>query len=311
MTSTGAPTGRLRAATARPRGVIRPMWHRLGEHRILGLSAEAGFWQLVSFPSLMLAIFGALGNLGGAIGPAGIERLRTDVLQVAGELLDPATVRADVAPLVDELLKGGNAEVVSIGFFISLWSGSSATSSFLNTITVAYGMRGLRNAVHSRLIALGLYLLSVLAGITLLPALVLGPNLIAGLSPLAVRAGVSDVVHGVYWPAVVLLSILGVATLYRMCLPMRVPFREHLPGAVLAMLIWVGGSVVIRLYLTRKLRTGSFYGALAAPLAALLFFYVTALAVLVGAELNATLRVARGHAGPAPAPADPQPGGSP
>jgi membrane protein len=96
-----------------------------------------------------------------------------------------------------------------------------------------------------------------------------------------------------YWPALVVVSVVVIATLYRLSLPVRVRWRSHLPGAVLAMLIWLAGSIGVRAYVAYSARTGNAYGALAGPLAALLFFYVTALAVLLGAELNAALRAER------------------
>jgi membrane protein len=265
--------------------------HKMSDDRIFGMSAEAGFWGLVSLPSLILAVFGSIGYLsGGVLGHGAVTRVHDDVLRAAGDLLSPATVTTDVAPLVDNILSKGHAGVVSVSFVISLWSGSSCMSAYLNTITVAYGMRGLRSAVRSRITALALYLGAVVAGIILLPALILGPDAITDLAPDSARADVANVVSHAYWPGVVVGSVLVVATLYRLCLPVRVPWLSHLPGAVLAMLIWLGGSIGVRAYLAQKLRTSVAYGALGAPVAALLFFYVTALAVLLGAEVNAALR---------------------
>jgi membrane protein len=300
-----SPLGALRRFARMP----GQMLHKMSDDRIFGMSAEAGFWGLVSLPSLLLAVFGCLGYLSGVLGHDAITRVHNDVLRGARDVLSPTTVNDDVAPLVKQILDRGHAGVVSISFLISLWSGSSCTSAYLNTITVAYGMRGLRGAVRSRIIALGLYLLAVLAGIIILPALILGPDAIADLAPSAARSDVSAVVGTVYWPGLIIASVLVLATLYRVCLPVRVRWRAHLPGAVLAMLIWLGGSIGVRAYMVRKLRTGDLYGALGAPLAALLFFYVTALAVLLGAELNAVLRAeldpqALERAGVAPAPAE-------
>jgi membrane protein len=274
--------------------------HKVSDDRVFGMSAEAGFWGLVSLPSLLLAVFGALGYLSGVLGHTAVNRVHDDVLRAAGDLLSESTVTTDVGPLVNNILKSGHAGVVSVSFAISLWSGSSAMSAYLNTITVAYGMRGLRGAVRSRITALALYLAAVLAGIVLLPALILGPDAIEDLAPPSARVVVSDVVSHAYWPGVIVGSVLVVATLYRLCLPVRVRWLAHLPGAILAMLIWLGGSIGLRAYLAPKLRSNVSYGALGAPVAALLFFYVTALAVLLGAEVNAALRPGPGTVEPAP-----------
>src|SRR6266545_78989 len=60
-----------------------------------------------------------------------------------------------------------------------------------------------------------------------------------------------------------------------------------MPGAILALLIWVGGSFLLRFYLGATIEGPSVYGSLAAPVAVLLWLYVTALAVLIGAAVNA------------------------
>jgi membrane protein len=264
-------------------------WHKTFEDRILGLAAEAGFWALVSLPSMLLAVFGAFGYLRGLIGATAINRVHADVLRAAGDVLTPATVTGDVAPILNEVLARGQFEVISIGFVISLWSGSTAMSDYLNTITVAYGMRGLRGAVRSRLTALWLYLCALVAGVVLLPALALGPDLITELFPDNVQDEVSFTIHAVYWPVVAIGSVALLAMLYKACLPVRVRWRRGLPGATVAMVLWVVFSFAVRAYLTSSFRQRSAYGSLSAPIAGLLFFYFTALAVLLGAEINSSI----------------------
>jgi membrane protein len=303
QTPVPGPRRPIRRLLSLPRRIRRKM----SEDRIFGMSAEAGFWGLVSLPSLLLAVFGALGYFGPLLGHSAVTRVHDDVLRAARDVLSPTTVNDDVAPIVQQILTEGHAGVVSVSFVISLWSGSSAMATYLNTITVAYGMRGVRGAVRSRLVALGLYLVAVVVGIVMLPALILGPDAIADLAPAAARSGVSAVVSAVYWPGIVVASVLVLATLYRLCLPIRVRWRAHLPGAVLAMLIWLGGSIGVRSYVAEKLHNNVTYGALGAPVAALLFFYVTALAVLLGAELNAALRADLEPAGVGQAPGGPSP----
>jgi len=274
-------------------GDIRPVlgrtWHKLFEDRILGMAAEAGFWAIVSLPSLLLTLLGGVGYLRDVYGTAGVPRIHDDVLRGAGDVLTPSTVSTDIAPLLNEVLARGHLEVVSIGFVISLWSGSTAMSDYVNTITVAYGMRGLRSAWRSRLVAIGLYLCFVAVGVVLLPALALGPNALISLSSSSIFRPVRTTVHLVYWPAVGVLSVGLLASLYRLSLPVRVRWRRGLPGAVLAMALWLLGSFAVRAYLTSSFHNKSVYGSLSAPIAALLFFYVTALAVLIGAEVNSAI----------------------
>ncbi len=269
--------------------VVARTWHKLFEDRILGMAAEAGFWAIVSLPSLLLTLLGAVGYLRGVLGDGDVNRIRDAVLRAARDVLTPSTVNTDVAPLVNQVLARGHLDVISVGFVISFWSGSTAMSDYVNTITVAYGMRGLRSAWRSRLVATGLYVCFLVVGVVLLPALTLGPGFLSSLAPDQIADEVSTVVHVLYWPVVGLLSILLLTTLYRMSLPVAVRWRRGLPGAALAMGLWLLFSFGVRAYLTSSFRSRSAYGSLGAPIAALLFFYVTALAVLVGAELNSAI----------------------
>jgi membrane protein len=270
---------------------VAQTFRKVRSDRVLGLAAEAGFWGIVSLPSLALSVFGSLGYLRGVLGDAAVNSVREDVLRAAGDVLTPTTVSTDVAPLLDQILARGHPEVVSIAFVVSLWSGSTCMADYVNTITVAYEMRGVRVWYRTRARSLFLYLGAVASGIIILPALALGPNLISHLFPDSIREQISLTVEVLYVPVVGFGSVAVVASLYHLALPRRLPWRRGLPGATLAVALWLSGSFGVRTYLTSSFHNKSVYGSLAAPIAALLFFYVTALAVLIGAEVNSAVGV--------------------
>jgi membrane protein len=281
------------AARARSRRVIVRTISKAWHDRILGLSAEAAFWQLLSLPSLVLALLGSLGYFSQLLGQNRLTRVKTQLLNGFSHAFSPDVVHQLVAPTVNKVLEAGRADVVSIGFILALWAGSSAVATFVNTITIAYGMRDLRGAVRSRLLALWLYLGSVVLGVVILPALVLGPGIVSHGFPQSVRSDARRFITTLYWPGIIILLVLGLTTLYHLAPPRRLPWRRGLPGAVLAMLIFIGGSALLRLYIGFVFDHNTSYGALATPIAALLFFYALALGVLLGAEFNAALEEAR------------------
>jgi membrane protein len=286
------------AARARARGVLVRTVSKAWNDRILGLSAEAAFWQLLSLPSLCLALLGSLGYFSRLLGPDRLTRVKTQLLNGFSHAFSPDVVRQLVEPTVNKILAAGRADVVSIGFILALWAGSSAVATFVNTITIAYGMRDLRGAVRSRLLALWLYLGSVVLGVVLLPALVLGPGIVSHLFPQSVRSEARRMITTLYWPGTIVLLVLGLTTLYHLALPRRLPWWRGVPGAVLAMLIFIGGSALLRLYISFVTEHNTSYGTLATPIAALLFFYALAFGVLIGAEFNAALEEARQTAAP-------------
>jgi membrane protein len=256
---------------------------------VLGLSAETAFWQLLSLPSLLIALIATLGYVSRLVGHNTAQRTETQLQTLFSRAFSPEVVQQLVTPTLKEVLSGTRADIASIGFALALWAGSSAMATFVNTITIAYGMRELRGAVRSRLLALWLFLGSVLVGVVVLPLLVLGPTVLADLVPRRDRANTSAILHAAYYPGVIILLLLGLTTLYHLAPPRRLPWRRGVPGALLAILVFLAGSACLRTYIRFILSRNHAYGTLAAPVAALLFFFVLALGVLLGAEFNAVI----------------------
>lgn len=278
----------LRAVRLLPR-LLRITVAKAWQDRVLGLSAEAAFWQLLSLPSMFLALVATLGYVSRWFGIGSVDRTETQIENTMGHAFSKQVVHDVIHPMLHDVLHGGRADVISIGFLISVWAGSSATATFVNTITIAYDMRDLRGAVKSRLLALWLFLGSVLLGVVLLPLLILGPDQLKKSLPASSRKTLSDVIDNGYYPVVVILLLLGLTTLFHLAPPRRLPWRRGVPGAILAMLIFLAGSAALRGYISFILDHNHAYGTLAAPIAALLFFFVLALGVLLGAEFNAAI----------------------
>ena len=91
---------------------------------------------------------------------------------------------------------------------------------------------------------------------------------------------------------VVLATTASLTTLFHISTPRRSPWVRDIPGAVLALTIWVLSSFFLRIYLGNSIGGGSrsIYGPLAAPIVVLIWLYFLAIAVLIGAALNAAMR---------------------
>lgn len=253
-------------------------------YRVTSLAGEAAFFALMSLPPLLLGLVGTLGYLVGILGHGTVSRVEQTVVQAASTVLSSQSVAEIVQPTLQSVLTTGQAGIVWIGFLIALWSGSRALNVYIDTITVLYGLVGARGVVRQRLLSLLLYTVGLVIGVALLPLMVVGPGIIVGLLP-----GLGALVYWLYWSTIVVLSIGFLNTLYYLSVPARTPWREHLPGAALALLMWILGSFLLRIYLRLTIETNPLYGSLSAPIAVLLWMYVTALAVLLGATVNAEL----------------------
>ncbi|BCJ29861.1 YihY/virulence factor BrkB family protein [Actinocatenispora sera] len=260
-------------------------WH----DRILGMSAESAFWQLLSLPSILIALLGALGYAARWIGPDTVEQIRDWGIDTAGKVLNPRVVDQVVAPVMSQILEENRTDVIGIGTIIALWSGSSATATFVNTITIAYGQRDLRGAVRSRLVALRLYLFTVTAGVVVLPAVVFGPGALDRLFSGSWHAVISAVVHVLYWPVLGVVVFAGISTFYHLATPIRLRWRRAFPGAAVALVLFLILSYGLQVYFSTIANNLRVYSTLAAPILTLMYFYALAFAILLGAEFNAAL----------------------
>jgi membrane protein len=274
---------RVGRAAALPRRAAASAWR----HRVLGLAAETGFWTLLSMPPLLLCLLGLVGYLTTPLDPGLVPAVEQQVLDVAARVVTEDAVTTLIRPVVHDVLTVGRADVASFGFLLALLSGSTAISSYVNALAIAYGQRSHRGAVHSRLLALGLYLAALVVGAVFLPLLVAGPRVLLRIVPGGAHDLVQTSLAVAYWPGIAALSVLLLTTMYHLAVPTRTRWRAHLPGAMVAMSLWLVGSIALRAYLAFAFRTVSVYGPVATPMAALLFFYLSSLAVLLGAEINA------------------------
>ncbi|MFE0727387.1 YihY/virulence factor BrkB family protein [Streptomyces antibioticus] len=289
----GSPSGRLHRARALYRNVSkrRTAWLLLKdtvnsciEYRILGLAAEAAFFTLLSVPPLLLSLIGLLGYVDDWTGTDSISSLESNLIEASRTVLSDKGVREIAQPILDDVMKGGRPDIISIGFLFALWSGSRAVNVFIDTITVMYGLDGVRGIVKTRLVAFLLFVAALLIGSVALPLMVAGPDAVVRIVPWS-----TTVVQILYWPVVIVLSIAFLTTLYHVSVPVRSPWIEDVPGALVALAMWVLGSFLLRIYLTNTIEGATIYGSLAAAVAVLLWIGVSAFAVLVGAAVNAAI----------------------
>lgn len=270
-------------------GALAKAWR----DRVLGLSAEAAFWQILSVPPLLIGLLGSLGYLTSVLGEQSIRQIEDRLLAASAEVLTADVVDSLVAPTLSDILGSGRLELVSVGFLLSLWAGSSATATFMNTIVIAYDQRDVRGPVRTRLKALWLFVVGMLLAVLMLPLLVLGREVLIDLLPVGWQDVGATLINAVYWPAVLVGLLLALTSFYHVVLADRLPWRRHLPGAMLAVGFFLVAALLLRMYVSDILTVALPYGALATPIAALLFCFTFGLAVLLGAELNAVLQQRR------------------
>jgi len=114
---------------------------------------------------------------------------------------------------------------------------------------------------------------------------------------LAVRIGLDETFVALWWwfriPVALLLLILAVSAIYHFVPNTHRPFRYVASGAVVAVIVWALASLGFSFYLSNFSNYGAVYGSLGAAIALLVYLYLSATALLLGAEVNeATYRYA-------------------
>src|SRR5688572_30610040 len=105
-------------------------------YRVTGLAAEVGFFALLSLPPLLLGLVGTLGYLKGVLGDDTVAQIRRELVQLAEAALASDVVRQVIIPTLDDVLESGRFELISLGFLLSLWSGSRALNVCIDTVTI-------------------------------------------------------------------------------------------------------------------------------------------------------------------------------
>lgn len=253
---------------------------------IFSMAAQAAYWQTLSLPPLLLGMLGSMGYVAAWVGPEGLTTVQHNLIRLANAVFDREIVTTYIEPTVADILNRGRPDIISIGFPIALFAGSSAISSLVDSITFAHEQYSIRHPVWQRIFALLLYLAALVVAVATLPLLTLGPVLMGQVLPKSWGSVLLDVINTYYYPVVLLVIVLSLTTLYKAALPRSLPWLRLLPGAALAMVVFWVSATGLRIYIAGIASTGYTYGALATPIAFLLFAFLIGFAIVLGAQLN-------------------------
>lgn len=256
----------------------------------------------VSIVAAGVAFFGLL-----AVFPA-----ITALISIAGLILDPATIEAQLASMAGllpsaaaEIIKSQAAQVASGagtglglaalgGILVALYSASKGTKSLMEGMNIAYEEEEDRSFIGLNIVALALTLFLIVGLIAAIVALLAAPAVIAaiGLPP-----QVQEIVTFARWPLLAVFAILGLAVIYRYGPSRRTPaWRWVSMGAVVATVVWLLGSFGFSLYVSNFGVYNETYGTLAGLIILLVWLWLSGFIVLLGAELNSEIeRQSRGE----------------
>ncbi|WP_238888581.1 YihY/virulence factor BrkB family protein [Mycobacterium sp. IDR2000157661] len=253
------------------------------------LAAALTYYGVLSvFPALLVMV-----SLLGLVGQT--ERTTDTVLGILDRIVPQSVVNTLRTPIEQLAASSSAGLALLIGLAVALWSASRYIGAFGRAMNRIYGVeegRSIWRRLPVRLLITIITLLLVTAEALML--VLSGPIAQA----IGRTVGLGDAALTVWsyakWPVVLLFAMVMIAILYTATPNIRsVRVRWVSVGAFVAVLTWVGASLAFALYVANFGRFNETYGALAGVIVFLLWMWVTNLALLLGAELDAELERAR------------------
>lgn len=264
------------------RDILFRVKDQISEDNLGHIAAGVAFyWLLALFPALVALI----STYGLAADPSDVER---QLLRLAGML--PDYVRALLAGQLRAIVSG-NPEALSFGviagFLFTLWSATKGVNALIVALNIAYDEEEKRGFFRLSFTALGLTLGAVLFAALTLALVVALPAALAWL-PLGSWTEAAALL--LRWPLLGAALMLGLSTLYHFGPSRRRPrWRWASSGAAGVTAAWLVASIGFSFYVANFGRYNETYGSVGAVIFLLMWFWIGAYLVLIGAEVNAEM----------------------
>lgn len=256
----------------------------------------------------LLSLFPLLIFLAATLAYLPIPNLFDEILKLMSRFV-PAQAMGVVQGIVTAVMFPPRTGLLSFGVLATVWAATGGFNAMIEALNMAYKVTESRPFWHTR-------------GLSFLMTFLIGTLVTVGLSVTLLGPRFGEILQGhlhvgplfaMVWPAlrwavILVTMILSVEVLYFVAPNVKQSFLTTLPGAVIGVSTWIAASLVFGIYVRDYSHYNATYGTLGGVVALMLWFYVSAVALLLGAEVNAGLMRARGRVlpmkAPAPAPAE-------
>lgn len=261
------------------------VWRAYKETGRDNISIVAGgltyYMLLALFPALavLVSIYGLFSN------PA---ELHQQMQSISATLPDGA--QQVIGTELDQIVKSSGGALslgVVVGFLFALYSASRGMSGLIMALNIAYEQHETRGFVRLYLLAIGLTLLVVAIGSI---ALLLVAGVPAVVQAIGLKTVTKWLVYIFEWPLLLVILMGVLAVLYRYAPDRKeARWRWISPGAAVATVLWLIGSIMFTVYVSNFGSYNKTYGSLGALVGMLTWMYLSAYVVLLGAEINAEM----------------------
>jgi membrane protein len=254
------------------------------DNNAMMLASALAYSTFFAIPSVLLVVVGLFTLIAG---PETIttlmEHFNTFMPAQATSLLKQSLLRADAHP-------GSSIALAIIGFVLAVWSVTGAMNAYMVALNIAYERKDRRSFLQKRRVALKMAAVMGMAFALVALLLVFGPVVEKAIASHAGPAG--SVVDILWWVAQWPILLAGLLVAFATVLYLG-PDVEHrrwqflTPGSLVAALLWIAASGLFAVYTSMFGSYNKTWGALSAVIVTLTWLWLTAMALLFGAEINA------------------------
>lgn len=255
---------------------------------LLNLAAQQAYYFFFAlFPALLtfisIASFFPIDNLIGQI------------VGTLGRFAPPDVLRI-IQDQITKISQSNQGGILTFAFLLTLWSSSGAMVSIITTLNAAYDITEGRPLWKVRLTAIALTLGMACFIIVSIALVLVGPTLAEHVAnTLRLGTAFKWASWVLQWPVVFALVATAIGLVYYFAPDAVQDWVWITPGSVVATLLWLVASVGLKLYIAYFGNYNETYGTLGGFIVLLTWFYVSGLAILIGAEFNAEIEHASPH----------------
>ena len=262
--------------------ILHRAFNKILEDRILALAGGVVFYSLLAlFPAIAAgvscyALFADAGTIAHHLSSLS-DIVPSGVLDIVRDEITRMAAKSDGRLTLGFL----------VGLAIALWSANAGMKALFDALNIVYDEREKRGFIRLNLISLLFTVCAILGALLALAAVVVFPLILARLGWSSFDA---PVIAYLRWPVMFFLLLLALTVLYRYG-PSRRPakWRWISVGSTFASLGWLVVSSLFSWYLANFANYNATYGALGAVVGLMMWMWLSALVVLIGAELNSEI----------------------
>ncbi|HEX5210378.1 MAG TPA: YihY/virulence factor BrkB family protein [Pseudolabrys sp.] len=263
------------------RRVLYRTYREINDDRLLALGAGVVFYGLLALFPAITALVSSYALFADPV------TIGTHLAAIASVM--PAGAFRIVEEQVGRIVAHGNGGL-SAAFLVSLalavWSANAGMKAIIDALNIVYGVKERRGFFRLNLASLAFTVGAIAAMLLALAAVVALPILTAALH----IAPTNALLPWLRWPALLVLVLLALALLYRFGPDLDHPHWHWIsPGAAFAAVAWLAGSSLLSWYLGHLADYDATYGSLGAGIGLMMWLWLSAIVVLVGAEFNSEI----------------------